>query len=330
MELNASAKTPAVSIIVPVYNVSSYLDECIGSILRQSFADFELLLIDDGSTDGSGAICDRWAAKDGRIRVFHKANGGVSLARNMGLQQARGEWIAFVDSDDWVDTSMYEKMYRMAVKENAEICICDFYMTAVGAKNRYYASSAWSDDKKASMRAYIESTWTVVWNFLAKRELFRTNNLEFHPGVTYCEDFNLAVKLMYVAGKIVNLREALYYYRQHTSSVVHTLNGKTESDEQYMYLDVIEWFKCRGVYADYMKQLCWRILKSKQDDLLDRNSLEKFIALVPESKKYILSCPYLNAKLKIAGWCLTHRLRAVIILFLWMRTLKLSLSRKKS
>lgn len=94
---------PVISIIVPVYNVEKYLSQCIDSILAQAFIDFELLLVDDGSTDGSGRICDEYANKDARIQVFHKKNGGVSSARNIGLEHAQGEWITFVDSDDWLD-----------------------------------------------------------------------------------------------------------------------------------------------------------------------------------------------------------------------------------
>ena len=91
-----------ITVIVPIYNSSSFLDKCISSVLSQSYADFELLLINDGSTDNSGEICDSYAQKDSRVRVIHKINGGVSSARNIGLDEAKGEWITFVDSDDWV------------------------------------------------------------------------------------------------------------------------------------------------------------------------------------------------------------------------------------
>ena len=98
---------PKISVIVPVYNTEKYLDRCIQSILAQTYTDFELLLVDDGSTDSSGAICDKYAEQDSRVRVFHKENGGVSSARNQGLDNAKGEWITFVDSDDWVDREFF-------------------------------------------------------------------------------------------------------------------------------------------------------------------------------------------------------------------------------
>lgn len=106
-KLSRDRNDSMISVIVPVYNVERYLARCIESILSQTYTDFELLLIDDGSKDKSGSICDEYALKDSRIRVFHKPNGGVSSARNVGLDNARGQWVAFCDSDDWLDKSMF-------------------------------------------------------------------------------------------------------------------------------------------------------------------------------------------------------------------------------
>ena len=117
---------PVVSIIVPVYNTEKFLHRCIDSILTQTYTDFELLLIDDGSKDSSGTICDEYAAKDVRVRVFHKENGGVSSARNMGLDNARGEWITFVDSDDWIDDNYLEALYGACIVSGSDIVFCGF------------------------------------------------------------------------------------------------------------------------------------------------------------------------------------------------------------
>ena len=114
-----------ISVIVPVYNTEKYLDRCIQSILSQTYSNIEILLIDDGSTDSSGAICDKYAEQDSRVRVFHKANGGVSSARNMGLDKAKGTWFTFVDSDDWIDMDMYEQMYNAAIQNKVDMVCCD-------------------------------------------------------------------------------------------------------------------------------------------------------------------------------------------------------------
>jgi len=119
-------KSELISIIIPVYNVEDYLARCLESILFQSFKDFEVLLIDDGSTDGSGKICDAYAQNDTRIRVIHKVNGGVSSARNVGLNNANGQYISFVDSDDFVHPCFLEFLYNSIKSSKADISICDY------------------------------------------------------------------------------------------------------------------------------------------------------------------------------------------------------------
>ena len=119
---------PLLSIIVPVYNVEKYIERCIKSILNQSFTNFELILVDDGSPDNCGKICDEYKKKDSRIKVIHKKNGGLSDARNAGIERAKGEYIAFVDSDDFINKYMYEILYKNAKKWDADISICNFKM----------------------------------------------------------------------------------------------------------------------------------------------------------------------------------------------------------
>ena len=118
---------PLISIIVPVYNVKNYLEKCLQSICGQTYKNLEIILIDDGSSDGSGELCDLFAQRDGRIRVFHQANAGQSAARNRGLAVAQGEFLGFVDSDDWIESDMYEFLYRLLKENEADISICSHY-----------------------------------------------------------------------------------------------------------------------------------------------------------------------------------------------------------
>lgn len=122
--------TPKISCIVPVYNVEKYLRRCVDSILNQTFTDFELILVDDGSLDNSPAICDEYAVKDSRIKVIHKVNGGVSSARNVGLDVAKGEWICFVDSDDLIEADYMQKMYEAAINNNSDFIMCGIQQIA--------------------------------------------------------------------------------------------------------------------------------------------------------------------------------------------------------
>ena len=118
-----------VSIIVPVYKVEDYIRECLDSILAQTYPYFELILVDDGSPDNCGRICDDYAKGDNRIKVVHKVNGGLTSARNAGLEVAKGDWIMHVDGDDWIEPDMLEKMYAVAEKSQADIVYCDFYLS---------------------------------------------------------------------------------------------------------------------------------------------------------------------------------------------------------
>lgn len=122
--------TPKISCIVPVYNVEKYLRRCVDSILNQTFTDFELILVDDGSPDNSPAICYEYAVKDSRIKVIHKVNGGVSSARNVGLDVAKGEWICFVDSDDLIEADYMQKMYEAAINNNSDFIMCGIHQIA--------------------------------------------------------------------------------------------------------------------------------------------------------------------------------------------------------
>ena len=166
--------SPKVSVIVPVYKVEKYLPECIESILAQTFPDFELLLVDDGSPDNSGAICDDYAARDPRIRVFHKENGGVSSARNLGLDNARGEWIAFVDSDDTVGEKYLEMLLDLLRKSNADISLCSWSMMS--------ESGAVSPRKKCRLRG-IEKVGRAV-------AMYRVQNGSYYEGSPYCRLFS--------------------------------------------------------------------------------------------------------------------------------------------
>lgn len=210
---------PSVSLIVPVYNGADYLKKGIDSILRQTFSDFEVILVDDGSTDGSGAVCDAYAAADSRVRAVHKENGGAGSARNRGIELAAGEYLMFPDADDWMEPAMLEEMVRRARETDADVVICGFrnhtsYSDAPGAAVR--AGTAYFGTKQ-EVRAYVTSLFPdgVVgypWNKLYKAERIRENALRF-PAMRRYQDgmFNLA--FFEHAGSCALLDRELYHYK---------------------------------------------------------------------------------------------------------------------
>lgn len=179
-----------ISIIIPVYNASRYLRECMDSVLAQTFGDFEVLLVDDGSTDGSGEACDGYARQDGRIRVFHKENGGVSSARNLGLDHARGEWICFADADDWLEPDCLETLMAHA-SPKVDLVVADFapfgnVFDTEPLPDRYYAPEEWGTFCANYLRIMA---LTTPWNKLFRAEVIRNNSLRFDTKMHFNEDY---------------------------------------------------------------------------------------------------------------------------------------------
>ena len=309
---------PIISVIVPVYNTEKYLHRCIDSILAQTFTDFELLLIDDGSKDNSGKICDEYAAKDSRVRVFHKENGGVSSARNLGLDNAQGEWIAFVDSDDYISPQMYELLYKKSLNDSSELVYCDIYMIYKDTIT-VYKSAQYNKSHEECVKNWIISVWTSCCIFIAKKRLYTQNNLKSPIGVAYAEDFWLSTRLFHYAQSISKVELPLYYYyRINPNSAMHKLNTETENNERNSYVETIDFFKSLGILENYEKEMCWRILKSTHDSIY-QNRHNEFLSIYPKAHSYIWSCPYVNAKSKILMWMLTHHMQTIALAIIQLR-----------
>lgn len=235
-----------VSIIVPVYQVEKYLRQCIDSILAQTFQDFELILVDDGSKDRSGQICDEYAKKDDRIYVVHTLNRGAAAARNTGIQRASGTYIAFVDGDDYLAENMIGRMYEVILDAQCDLVICNFLHAFSDEKGNFsppLQSMEISGREVLSHRKTQKNygVWTVVWNKLYKRTIFE--NLRFPEG-KYFEDEFFSDQLYLRCGRIRVIPDVLYSYRVRTSSTMNT--QKTRN-----YLDLIDAFQIRiQLYLD--------------------------------------------------------------------------------
>lgn len=211
---------PNISVIVPIYKVEPYLRRCVDSLLQQTCENFELILVDDGSPDNCGAICDEYAAMDDRVRVIHKPNGGLSDARNAGLEIARGEYIAFVDSDDWVAPEFLERMLEAMRETGADICECDILRT-YGEENVQYAANASSvvyDTEKAMEELIRDGAFhQYVWNKLYRRAVIGDNL--FPKGKTNEDEF-WTYRVFGNAKKVVKIPDVLYFYLQRPGSIM--------------------------------------------------------------------------------------------------------------
>lgn len=290
--------TPTISIIVPVYNVEKYLRKCVESILAQTFADFELLLIDDGSKDGSGKLCDEIAATDPRIKVFHKENGGPSSARNYGLDMASGEYIAFVDSDDYIDSDMYEYLYNMIKKEDADVAMCELYHCYAGRDTYKHPADFYEVcDKVRAIYIVMESRITSVTpiNKLYKRELF--DGLRYVEGIT-AEDGRIIVDLLDRANKVVISNAQKYYYFHRAGSIT----TKPLNERDYDVIDVYEYNRKRCLEIDAKRlaevallRQCWARFymldkMALSDGNYDKMREKEYIDFLKKNKKFILGC----------------------------------------
>lgn len=204
---------PAISIIVAVYKAEKYLCRCVDSLLSQTFTDFEILLIDDGSPDRSGEICDGYAAKDSRVRVIHKDNGGVSSARQCGIDNAKGEYTIHADPDDWVEPEMLEELYRKAKEEEADMVICDFYEHL---NNQTYKSK----NKPSSLDHYtvlcelFQQLHGSCWNKLVKRACYSNYDIKFPRNISCEEDLMFNAQILMHPIKVCYLEKAFYHYER--------------------------------------------------------------------------------------------------------------------
>lgn len=208
---------PTVSIIVPVYNAEKTIGRCIDSILGQQYTDFELLLVDDGSKDGSGAICDSYALADSRVQVIHKENTGVSDTRNIGISRARGVYLQFLDSDDWITPDATKLLVEAAGEHNCDLVISDFYRVVgerVSRKGDIDEDRVLTREEYAAhmMEQPADFYYGVLWNKLYRRDIVADHHLQMDPEISWCEDFMFNLEYIRHAQRFYALQVPIYYY----------------------------------------------------------------------------------------------------------------------
>lgn len=244
---------PLVSIIVPVYNVEKYLKKCIQSIINQTYENLEIILVDDGSSDNSGKICDEFAQKDSRIKVIHKPNGGQADARNKALDIMSGEWVSFVDSDDFIDKFHIKNLYLQAIKNNSDICVCGFkivnedYKTIRSIKVKFNDSLNSNLAFKYSLNSKIDPSFC---NKIFKSSLFKS--ARFVKGIYY-EDRELIHRIFYKADRVSFLDSESYFYLERVGSTMNHINKKKIDDRFVMISLVKDFLEKEAVLEKYQK-----------------------------------------------------------------------------
>lgn len=243
---------PAISVIVPIYNMEKYLKKCIDSIVNQTYKNLEIILVDDGSTDSSASICDKYARKDSRIKSYHKPNGGLADAKNYGLQKSSCEYVAFVDADDWVDNTMYETMVFALQRTNSDIVICGRYIEYENqkAKKWNYPNELTMDSTEALI--YLNSCKNIdmaSWDKIYKRQLF--DDITF-PAGKKCEDAYTTYLLFYKAKRVSYVPECLYHYFQRPNSI--SRNQNLNLDYVYAAKEQLDFFQEKLPHLVYVAE----------------------------------------------------------------------------
>ena len=239
---------PVISVITPVYNVDSYLEQCVKSVRSQSFQDWELILIDDGSTDGSAALCDRFAQEDARIRVQHQTNSGVAVCRNKGIQLAKGEWICYVDSDDWLDSDYLQTLYGNALALKADVCICGRMEEHTNArrplpicKDVTIMSSA-----EAVKVVYQRDLQSCLWATILRKGILQ----EPVPHLSRYEDHAVFYKWLSHANRIALLPATPYHFRVRRTSLMHRTKGNGEHELMPIVGEMYDFIREHQVLSD--------------------------------------------------------------------------------
>lgn len=236
-------ESPLISIIVPVYNVEKYLEKCLNSILEQTYKNFEVIVVDDGSPDSCYEICEQYAKKDARIKAFHKKNGGLADARNYGLERSSGKYITFIDSDDFVKEDYLEYLLCLLEKHKADISMCGNF--------RYWEDKEVKGSKKVEIKVfssleavenllYQKNIENSAWGKLYKRELFK--NIQYPTGKLY-EDLGTTYKVIFNAKRVVWSSSQKYFYLQRESSIMSRKFSYKNMDRIYMSEEILQFVR---------------------------------------------------------------------------------------
>ncbi len=299
-----------ISIIIPVYNCENTITRCIESIINQTYTNLEIILVDDGSKDRSGAICDNYAKKDFRIQVIHKPNGGASSARNCGLEVCRGEYIGFVDSDDYIEKTMYEDLLTNMIEQNASISVCGYRLVYEDKTE----DAAYHEQEKTITREQLLSDifhykfMGVLWNKLFEKRLFilKDGTIRFREDIHLCEDVLILTQLVRTCSRIAVNDRILYNYFISSSSLCHRRYDEKKLSILQALNAIVD--ECRINFPDLLKSANYFSATLKSTAILDlyHNKKENKSQIVLIKKQLKKQCKESDFK---------TRLRIILIIF---------------
>ena len=282
---------PKVSVIIPVYNVENYIEKCLESVINQTIDDIQIIIVNDDSTDTSKEKINKYIEKyNDKITYLEKENGGLSSSRNFGIPYATGEYIAFLDSDDYIEKEAYEKMYNLAKKENSDMVQCGFIWEYPNKQIKAIV------EKCENKNELMEKGRVEAWNKLIKREIIEKQNLKFPEGLRY-EDMEFFYKLIPYLNKVTYIDKDYIHYVQRNNSISNTQNLETK--EIFTILEnIIFYYKQNNIYEQYSKELEYNFIK-----VLLCSSLKRMCKIKDKKqKKEALKENWNNINTKFPNW----------------------------
>ena len=317
-----------VSVLIPVYNAEAYIESCVRSLFEQSLEDIEYIFVNDCTSDKSldilNEIMDEYPARKEQVKVIsHSCNKGVASTRNTGLLYAQGEYIGWVDSDDWVEKNMFEILYLMAKQADADIVWCDYYINSPVEK---ICKQKTEEHTEILLDAIMrEDMMAPLWNKLIKRRLFVDSGIRFLDNVNMAEDMNVVVKILQLSSVIKYIPYALYHYNADNNSSLTSRKdvGKRQCDHITSLVDAVKYLS--RSYSGWITEedmLLYKLL-SKRLYLFsfDVNDFKLWAKTFPETNSYIFSCPSTKLRYKLLGWMAAHRLWLLIEIWTKMKVL---------
>lgn len=313
-----------VSIIVPIWNVEPYIRRCLDSIISQTYPYLEVILVDDGSPDHCGEICDEYAKKDERIKVIHQANQGLSAARQVGLDMASGDYVFFFDPDDYADAGMIASMVEAAEKNGVDMVYCNYYKNDEEEKCNYGTDSEELIDKLVHHQAMV-----FIWQILYRRSVIQDYQISFYPSwLCYCEDLLFMIRCMHSGGTLLHIDKAFYHYmqREHSASA-RSLKNMLSEEEYIKQLELI----LDGSKYDYFYHLkrytfiyayesrYWKEMKHLFPEIRERliaenekNNRYSTSSQLARCMKYPPCLVWLEAKMHLYTTSILHKLMCAI------------------
>lgn len=293
---------PIISVIIPVYNTEKYLKRCLDSVLNQTFKDFELILVNDGSNDSSLQICKEYESKDSRIKVIDTPNRGSSSARNTGLNESKGDWIIHFDSDDWIELDMLKELYDAGVGKNADIVACGFYLDN-GEDNKEARIYPYNDFEPRDKIYRVDMQYSSVCNKLVKKTLYEDHDIHFVDGIRMWDDLVVTMRLRYHSRKTVIVNKPMYHYFCAPRNSICTSDIAGYPYSQIKVVEFLtDYFSKLGVRDREKNKIINSLKVTSKKNIFTLKSEEKFNEwkhLYPEANRFILQMKHIPLKRRI-------------------------------